>query len=160
MKKINYWLLKSEPASYNIDDLKRDKKTAWTGIRNYQVRNMLRDQFAVGDLCLFYHSSCEDIGIVGVGRVVKAGHPDPTQFDAKDHHFDPKSGLKAAKNPKDPNLWYCVDIGFVKKFKVILTLAEIKLDPKLSGMLVTQTGSRLSIQPVSQKHFEHILKIK
>ena len=161
-KKQNFWLLKTEPTSYNIDGLKHDKKTAWTGIRNFQVRNMLRDQFGKGDMCLIYHSSCEQIGVVGVAEVASSGYPDPTQFDPKDHHFDPKSVKKQAKtadkSKPDPNLWYCVDVKFVKKFKKTLTLSEIKLDPKLSGMLVTIPGSRLSIQPVSQKHFEYILK--
>lgn len=155
MQKVNkYWLIKSEPGSYSIDDLKRDKKTAWTGIRNYQVRNMLRDQIKKGDMCLFYHSSCEVIGIAGIAKVVSDGYPDPTQFDKKDHHFDPKSVGK-----QTPDLWYCVDVSFVKKLPKVLTLAEIKLDPKFNGMLVTKTGSRLSIQPVTQKHFEYICSL-
>ncbi len=144
----NYWLLKSEPGAYSIDDLNREKKTAWTGIRNYQARNFMRDGMCPGDLCLFYHSNGDPMGVVGVARVVGKPYPDPTQFDKKHHYFDPKS------SPKDPT-WMLVDIAFVKKFKQCVTLAEIKNDPALEGMML-RARARLSVQPVSQAHFEYI----
>jgi predicted RNA-binding protein with PUA-like domain len=145
---MNYWLLKTEPNGYSIDDLKRDKKTPWGGVRNYQARNFMM-QMQKGDLVLFYHSSCKPAGVYGIGRVASAAHPDETQFDAKSEYFDPKA-------TKEKPVWYCADVAFVKKFKNPITLEMIKFDPKLEGMLVRARGSRLSIQPVSQKHFKHI----
>lgn len=149
---MNYWLLKSEGSCYSIDDLKKDKKTAWTGIRNYQARNFMRDQMKIGDLCLFYHSNSEPTGVYGVAKVVSKPHPDMTAFDKKDEHYDPKS---KTENPT----WMCVDIAFVKKFKNPISLSEIKIDPKLEGIVVSQKGSRLSIQPVSEKHYKYIVDI-
>lgn len=150
----NYWLLKSEGDCYGIDDLKKDKKTSWTGIRNYQSRNFMMKDMSVGDVVLFYHSGGNDenpTGIYGLARVSRLAHEDPTQFDKKDDHFDPKA-------TKEKPIWYCVDITFVKKFKSPITLAQIKFDPKLEGMRVREVGSRLSVQPVSIKHGEYILK--
>ncbi len=147
----NYWLLKSEPGAYSIDDLKRDKKTAWTGIRNYQARNFMRDGMRPGDLCLFYHSNSDPTGVVGVAWVVGEPYPDPTQFEKKHRYFDPKS---SQTNPT----WMVVDIAFVKKFKQCVTLAEIKNDPALEGMML-RARARLSVQPVSQVHFEYISNI-
>ena len=148
---MNYWLIKTEPTSYSIDDLKRDKKTAWTGIRNYQVRNFIRDEIKKGDLCLFYHSSSKPAGVFGVASVISAAKPDPTAFDKKDSHFDPKS---TKENP----IWMCMDVAFVSKAKNPFTLSEIKADHALTGMLVREWGSRLSIQPVSKMHFAYIQK--
>lgn len=149
---MNYWLLKSEGTCYSIDDLKRDKKTAWTGIRNFQARNFLRDSMKTGDLALFYHSSGtanSPTGVYGVCKVASNPYGDPTQFDRKDDHYDPKS-------KKENPTWFCVDIAFVKKFKEPITLTQIKFDPQLIGMMVAQKGSRLSVQPVSEKHFKYI----
>lgn len=148
-----YWLMKSEPSCFSIDDLKKKKKGMWDGVRNYQARNMLRDAMKVGDGVLFYHSSEQPIGVAGLAEVCKAGYPDPTQFDPKADHFDPKANTE---NPR----WFVVDVSFKEKFKNLLTLAEIKNDPILKDMVVAQQGSRLSIQPVSEKHFKHILKIQ
>ncbi len=148
MKQKQYWLLKTEPTSYSIDDLKRDKKTQWTGVRNYQARNFLRDM-QVGDLCLFYHSSSEVTGIFGIAKVTKAAYTDPTALNKKDSHFDPKS---TKENP----IWLAPDIAFVQKFKEPITLADLKRGRELEGMLVRQRGSRLSVQPVAEKHFNHI----
>ena len=148
---MNYWLIKSEPTCYSIDDLKRDKKASWTGVRNYQARNFLKSM-KVGDLALFYHSSATPPAAVGIAKVVKGAQPDTTAFDKKDDHYDPKS---TKENP----IWYAVDFGFVEKFKEPLTLSQIKINPKLAGMMVTQTGSRLSVQPVSKEHFETIKKL-
>lgn len=149
---MNYWLMKSEPSCYSIDDLKKDKKTAWDGVRNYQVRNMMRDNMRKGDKALFYHSNANEIGVVGTMTISSGAYPDSTQFDPKSDHPDPKS------DPKDPT-WLLVDVKFEKKFPRTITLSEIKNDPKLSGMVVAQKGSRLSITPVRKEHYEKILKI-
>ena len=149
---MRYWLIKSEGECYSIDDLKADKKTSWGGIRNYQARNFMRDDMAVGDLVLFYHSlgtTEHTSGVYGVAKVASKPHPDITQFDTKDMHFDPKAKT-------DAPIWYCVDMAFVKKFKTPVNLGMIKLDRNLEGMEVRRTGSRLSVQPVSEKHFKHI----
>jgi predicted RNA-binding protein with PUA-like domain len=151
IKKNQFWLIKTEPTSYAIDDLQKDKKTAWTGIRNYQVRNLIRDTIAVGDMCLFYHSSADPTGVVGIAKVVSKPYADPTAYAKKDHHFDPKS---TKENP----IWYAVDVSFVKKFKQIITLGELKSGKELDGMLVRSKGSRLSIQPVSEKHYKYIVE--
>jgi predicted RNA-binding protein with PUA-like domain len=148
---MNYWLLKSEGDCYSIDDLKRDKRTSWSGIRNYLARNFIRDQMQVGDLALFYHSSSKPTGVYGIAKIVSKPHPDETQFDAKDEHFDPKA-------IKDKPIWHCVDVAFVSKFKEPITLDQIKFDPKLTGMMVRERGSRLSVQPVSEKHFKYIVE--
>jgi predicted RNA-binding protein with PUA-like domain len=148
---MNYWLLKSEPGAYSIDDLKRDKKTVWGGVRNYQARNFIREM-KVGDLCLFYHSSSAALGVVGIAKVTKEAYPDPTQFDKKDPHYD-------AKAVKEKPIWYCPDIAFVKKFERPVPLGVIKADPALRGIMLAQPGSRLSVQPVSEKHFRYIEKL-
>ena len=147
---MNYWLLKSEPTAYSIDDLKADKRVAWEGVRNYQARNFMQ-QMQVGDLALFYHSSTEPIGVWGIAKVVSAAHPDLSQFNKKDSHFD-------AKATKEKPIWYCVDVAFVEKFKNPFLLGAIKADPALRGIMVAVQGSRLSVQPVSEKHFEYIRK--
>lgn len=149
---MNYWLVKSEESCYSIDDLKKDKKTAWTGIRNYQARNFIRDSMKVKDLVLFYHSSSEPTGVAGVSKVLSKPYADATAQNKKDDHHDPRS---TKENP----IWYCFDLGFVSKFKNIVTLSQIKFDPKLDGIAVAQQGSRLSVQPVSEKHFNRILEL-
>jgi predicted RNA-binding protein with PUA-like domain len=151
----NYWLLKSEGDCYSIDDLKKDGTTSWTGIRNYQSRNFMMKDMKVGDIVLFYHSGGDDknpTGIYGLASVSSASHADKTQFDKKDDHFDPKA-------TKDKPIWYCVDIKYQSKFKIPITLSQIKFDPKLEGMRVREVGSRLSVQPVSVKHGEHIIQL-
>jgi predicted RNA-binding protein with PUA-like domain len=146
---MNYWLMKSEGRCYSIDDLKRDKKTPWGGVRNYQARNFMVRDMKKGDLVLFYHSNSQPSGVYGIAKIASAAHPDETQFDKKDEHYD----LKAVK---EKPVWYCVDVAFVKKFKNPISLDAIKFNPKLEGMMVRMKGSRLSIQPVSEKHFRHI----
>lgn len=148
----NHWLVKSEEACYSIDDMKNDKKTAWSGIRNYQARNCILKEMKIGDLVLFYHSNGKPSGAVGVVKVGSKPYPDPTQFDKKDEHFDPKAC-------KDKPIWYVVDMIFVKKFKRSVDLPEIKRDPHLKGISVAQKGNRLSVMPISQKHFEHIVTL-
>lgn len=148
--KIQYWLLKSEPDAFSIDDLKKVKVEPWSGVRNYQARNNMMNM-TKGDKCFFYHSSCENIGIVGVCEVVKQ-IVDPTQFDNTSPYFDPKS------TPEKPR-WTCVEVKFVKKFPEIITLEKIKEDKILINMVLNQKGSRLSVQPVSEKEFIHILSL-
>lgn len=164
---MNYWLIKSEGACYSIDDLKRDKKTAWEGVRNYQARNFMtggaangvgvngvkaKNVMRVGDLVLFYHSNGDvehPTGVYGIAKVASEAHVDESQFDPKDEHYDPKS-------KREKPMWHCVDIAFVEKLAQPVTLADMKLDPKFKGMLVLERGSRLSIQPVLEKHFERV----
>jgi predicted RNA-binding protein with PUA-like domain len=148
---MQYWLMKTEPSCFSIDDLKRDKTGMWDGVRNYQARNFIQTM-KKGDVILFYHSSEEPIGIVGEAIVAKEAYSDPTQFDAKADHYDPKS-------TKEKPRWSAVDVRFRKKYKHMLTLRNIKDDLILRQMIVAQTGSRLSVQPVSKKHYERILTL-
>lgn len=144
---MNYWLVKTEPAMFSIDHLQREGKTQWDGVRNYQARNHMMNM-KVGDLVLFYHS-VTDTGVYGVARVCAVAHPDTSQFDPADEHYDPKS-------PREKPRWWCVDVEFVEKFDKPVSLEQIKSDPKLEGMVVRQRGSRLSVQPVSREHFDYI----
>lgn len=148
---MNYWLFKSEPDCFSIDDLsRRPKQTShWDGVRNYQVRNMLRDDIKKGDLVFFYHSSCTPPGIAGIAEVVKNGYPDFTAWDIHSDHFDPAS---TEEKPR----WYMVDVKLVKKFPRLITLDEIKHHPKLQEMLVCRKGSRLSITPVTKSEWQVI----
>lgn len=146
-----YWLIKSEPDCYSIDDLKKDKKTSWSGVRNYQARNFMREM-TVGDLALFWHSGGNPPAAAGVAKVVKEAHPDTTALDKRDDHYDPKA---SKENP----IWFMTDFGFVEKFDKPVSISLIKANPKLEGIMVAQTGSRLSIQPVSKAHFETIQKL-
>lgn len=148
-----YWLMKSEPDCYSIDDLERDKVEMWDGTRNYQVRNMMRDDMKVGDLALFYHSNAGDeTGVVGVMEIAKEAYSDPTQFDPKSDHPDPKS------DPENPT-WLCVDVKFKRKFPRVIALTELKNDPFFTDMPVVQRGNRLSVMPVSKKHFDKITRL-
>jgi predicted RNA-binding protein with PUA-like domain len=149
---MQYWLIKSEADCYSIDDFAKDKKTAWTGIRNYQARNFMRDKMSLDDGVLYYHSSSDPTGVVGVAKVGSKAKADLTAMNKKDDHFDPKS-------TKDNPIWFCVDMVFVKKFKNPITLSRIKIDPELKHMVVAQQGSRLSVQPVSEKHFKKIVEL-
>lgn len=148
---VKYWLMKSEPESYSIDDLERDGREPWDGIRNYQARNFMREM-ATGDLFIFYHSSAKPPGAAGVGRICREAYPDPTQFDRKNKHYDPKS-------KQDDPRWSLVDVEFVEKFAEEIPLRALKDDPVLEGMRVTQKGSRLSVQPVAKHHFKRVLKM-
>ncbi|MEI6477798.1 MAG: EVE domain-containing protein [bacterium] len=149
---MSYWLVKSEPNSYSIDDLARDKKTAWDGVRNYQARNYMRDQMKVGDQVLFYHSSTNPMAVVGVAEVASESYPDASALDAADHHYDPKA------TPENP-IWALVDLAFVEKFKNPVTLKAAKADPQLEGMMLIKQGSRFSVQPVSKAHFKRIIEM-
>jgi predicted RNA-binding protein with PUA-like domain len=150
---MNYWLMKSEPEEFSIDDLRArpGRREPWDGVRNYQARNMMRDQMKKGDRVLFYHSNCEVPGIVGIARVVEEGYPDPTAFDPEDKHYDPRS------DPDDPR-WYLVEVGYVKKFKRTLSLAELREHAgALEGFALLRKGNRLSVMPVEPAHYEYIL---
>lgn len=149
------WLMKSEPNEFSIDDLKASPKQTdmWDGVRNYQARNMMRDEMKKGDLVFFYHSNCDEPGIVGVAQVVKEGYPDPTAFDSQDPHFDPKS------DPEAPR-WYLVDIKFKRKFKRTITLAELKECEELADMRLIQRGNRLSVMPVTEDEWEFIVGLE
>lgn len=149
-KRMRYWLMKSEPSEYSIDDLARDGQSAWFGVRNYQARNFMRDDMKVGDLALFYHSSCPEPGIAGVCKIATAAAPDATQFDKKNPHYDPKS------KPENP-LWVCVEVAFVKKFELI-PLATLRSAAELAEMRILQRGNRLSITPVSEAEWGYISK--
>jgi predicted RNA-binding protein with PUA-like domain len=147
-----YWLVKSEPDCYSIDDLARDSRDPWSGVRNYQARNYMRDEMKLGDKVLFHHSNATPPGIVGIAEVVSEPYPDPTQFDPESEYFDPTS------NPSEPR-WVLVDIGFVEKFPRLLSLSELKADGELNGMELTKRGSRLSVQKVSPVHYAHIVTV-
>jgi predicted RNA-binding protein with PUA-like domain len=146
---MNYWLMKSEPNTYSLADLAREGQTCWDGVRNYQARNLMRDEMQVGDLVLFYHSNAAPMGVVGVAQISRAAYPDPTAWDPADPHYDPKS-------QEDAPVWVMVDIAYVATLPRIVTLAEIKADPELQTVMVAQKGSRLSIQPVSEAHFARV----
>ena len=149
-----YWLVKSEPGEFSINDLKKSKNqtTCWDGVRNYQARNFLRDEIKKGDGVLFYHSNAEPTEIVGICEVVKEGYPDHTQFDPKNKHFFPGS---KADNP----VWFMVDIKFMKGISKPVTLQDLKSNPKLKNMRLIQKGNRLSVMPVTKDEWDEILKM-
>lgn len=149
---MKYWLIKSEPDVFGIEDLEKVGREPWDGIRNYQARNFMRDGMDIGDLAIFYHSNAKPPGAVGVARVVSDIYPDPTQFDSKSKYHDPKS------NPDDPR-WLLRDFEFVLKFPQMVSLEQLKAESALEGMLVTQRGTRLSITPVEAKHFKKVCKM-
>lgn len=144
--------MKSEPSVYSIDDLQRDKTTSWEGVRNYQARNFMRDEMKIGDKVLFYHSNADPSGIAGLGKIVKTAYPDKAAFDKDSRYYDPKSTLEKP-------VWFMVDVGFVAKFADMITLEQIKADPALEGILVAKRGQRLSIQPVSDQHYQHLCRL-
>jgi len=150
----NYWLVKSEPDCFSYDDLTHEPKqtTHWSGVRNYQARNFMRDQMKKGDGVLYYHSSTEPPGIVGIAEVVKAGYPDHTARNPKDDHYDPKS-------TEDNPIWYMVDIKAVEKFRNYLSLNDLKHVRVLEKMELLRRGSRLSVQPVRAEEWAAILKM-
>ena len=150
-KTKQYWLMKSEPDAYSIDQLKKDKTTLWSGVRNYQARNFMTQSMKVGDPILFYHSNATPPCVVGLGEISKPAVADPTAFDKKSEYYEPKA------TPERP-IWECVEVKFVEKFKKPFTLAEIKEDPKLASMLLVKKGNRLSIQPVTKTEFDYIVK--
>jgi len=153
---MQYWLMKSEPSEYSIDDLKKDKTEHWDGVRNYQARNMMRDQMKKGDLAFMYHSNCDDIGIVGIMTIHREGYPDHTAFDKKDKHYDPKS------DPDNPR-WMMVDVKYKRKLKRTITLQELKQHKMLQDMQllrkVTAFPSCLLLKNTGNSFF-HLNKTK
>lgn len=150
--KKNYWLVKSEPSTYGIDAFKKDKRTPWEGVRNYQARNHMRDGMAVGDLVLFYHSSAEPTGVAGIAKVASKPHADETQFDKSGEYFDPKATREAPR-------WMLVDLAFVEAFKAVVSRDAMAKNPKLKDMVVLQRGQRPSVQPVRAAEFAEVLKM-
>ena len=147
----NYWLMKSEGDCYPISQLQEDKTTPWSGVRNFQARNYMKEM-KVGDMVLFYHSSTKPIGVYGLARVTKEAHPDQTAFDKRDEHYDDRS------TPEKP-IWECVDVAYVSTFKEPITMDEMKRHRELSAMKLFQKGSRLSVIPVSDKEYEFIVSL-
>jgi len=152
-KTVAHWLMKSEPDVYSIDDLERDGREMWDSIRNYQARNMMRDDMRIGDEIFFYHSNCKEPAVVGVMKVASEPYPDPVQFDSSSNYFDPKSS-------KDNPRWILVDVEFVRKLDKPITLAEIKAHPGLDDMILTRRGNRLSIMPIDKEHWDLILTLE
>lgn len=151
---MNYWLLKSEPTAYSIDDLRNEKNniTSWDGVRNYQARNFMRDEMKKGDQAFFYHSSCKEPGIVGIVSVVREAYPDLSALDPEDDHYDPKSTME---NPR----WMMVDVKLLKKFDNIISLKQLKENPLLKNLLILRKGNRLSITPVDKKDWDVIISL-
>jgi len=145
------YLMKTEPSVYSIDDLKKDKKTPWDSIRNYQARNIMKEM-KVGDEILIYHSNAKPPGVAGLAVISKTAFPDPVQFDKKSNYYDPKS---TKENPR----WFCPEVKFSKKFKNFVGLPELREEKSLEDMKLLQRGSRLSVTPVSAKEFKKILKM-
>ena len=146
-----YWLMKSEPDSYSIDDLERDGRTSWEGVRNYQARNFMRDDMKPGDEVLFYHSGANPPGVAGLARVARAAYPDPTALDPRSHYHDPKA------TEADPR-WYMVDIEFVERFPTFVAIATLHDSPGLEEMLINRK-SRLSVQPVTKAEFDVVRRL-
>jgi predicted RNA-binding protein with PUA-like domain len=146
-----YWLFKTEPDAFSIDDLasRPNQTEPWDGVRNYQARNFLRDDIALGDLVYIYHSSCKNVGIAGVAEVVKAGYPDTTQFDPESKYFDPKS------DPATPR-WFRVDVKFVEKFERVLALSDIKQMQGITELPLVKKGGRLSVMPVTEQEWQQL----
>ena len=150
---MNYWLMKTEPDEFSIDDLKRKKIEPWSGVRNYQARNYMRDGMRKGDGVLFYHSSCDVPGVAGIAEVATAAYPDPTQFDPKSDYFD-------AGSKRDEPRWVLVDVKYRRKLKRTITLAELKGRKELKDMVLLRPGNRLSVSPVTKAEWDHILELE
>lgn len=149
---MRYWLMKSEPDVFSIDDLARKKTSLWDGVRNYQARNFMTQDMKIGDQVLFYHSNAEPPGVAGIAEVVGPAEPDPAQFDKKSEYFDPKAS-------KDSPRWFCVKVGFKEKFQNLVPLDRLRVEKPLKDMMVIKKGQRLSIQPVTPQEFDCIRKL-
>ena len=154
---MRYWLMKSEPTAFSVEDLERAKKqtTSWDGVRNYQARNMLRDDMKKGDQVFLYYSSTDVPGIVAIMKVVKEGYPDKTAFDARHHHYDAESKTDAPR-------WYVVDVKLIRKFKRIITLDELRQHAakQLKDFVLLRRGNRLSVMPVTKKDWDFVLTLE
>lgn len=149
---MNYWLFKSEPSVFSFADLRSRGREPWTGVRNYQVRNFMRDAMRPGDEGLFYHSSCPEPGVAGVLRVASEPYPDPTQFDPKSAYFDPKA-------TRDAPIWQLVEVAWARDLEEFVPLAALRADPALKDLIVLRRGNRLSITPVEAAHFKRICRL-
>lgn len=151
---MNYWLMKTEPDAFSLQDLKKSPQqtTLWDGVRNYQARNIMRDQMKLGDQVFFYHSREKPPSIVAIAKVVKESYPDPSQFDEKSKYYDSKS------DPQNPR-WFCVDIQLVQELKHPIGLDQLKKHSELADMPLLQKGQRLSVQPVSSTHWKFVLQL-
>ncbi|MBN8740621.1 MAG: EVE domain-containing protein [Lysobacterales bacterium 69-70] len=150
---MRYWLMKSEPEEFSIDALAKKKLEPWNGVRNYQARNYMRDGMKVGDGVLFYHSNCAEPGVVGIAEIRSEAHPDPSQFDPKSDYYDP------ASKREEPR-WLLVDVGYKRKLKRTITLAELKDRPQLQNLALVKKGNRLSVMPVSRSEWDDILSLE
>ena len=150
---MNYWLLKSEPDVFGLDDLKQVKTEPWDGVRNYQARNMMRDDMKKGDLAFFYHSNCKVPGIAGIMKVVAESHPDELQFDKNSPYYDPKS-------QRDKPRWFCVDVAYERHLQRLISLQELKEVTDLEDLPLVRKGNRLSIMPVTQQQWQTILALE
>lgn len=152
---MKYWLMKSEPEAFSVDDLEASpgRATHWDGVRNYQARNMMRDEMKIGDQVFFYHSNCAQPGIVGIVEICRESYPDFTAFDPEDKHFDPKS------KEQSPT-WFMVDIRFIRKLERVLTLHELKQYSQLGELPLLRRGNRLSVIPVTPAQWEFILALE
>jgi predicted RNA-binding protein with PUA-like domain len=149
---MNYWLMKCEPSAYTIERLQRDGTTSWEGVRNYQARNSMRDDMKAGDRVLFYASNADPSGVTGIAEISREAYPDPFARKKGHEYYDPKS---TAENP----IWYSVEIRFVETFPAIVPLETLKSTSGLEEMVVTKKGSRLSIQPVTKKEFDIVVRL-
>ncbi|HMM44265.1 MAG TPA: EVE domain-containing protein [Candidatus Macondimonas sp.] len=147
-----HWLMKTEPSTFSIDDLRRRGREPWDGVRNYQARNMIRDQMRVGDGVLIYHSNCDLPAVVGIARVASPAYPDPSALDPGSRYFDP------ASTPERPR-WYAVDVAYEGHLPRPLPLAQLRTNPELDGLILLKRGSRLSVMPVSQAHWTALLEL-
>jgi predicted RNA-binding protein with PUA-like domain len=150
---MRYWLMKTEPEEFSIDALKKKKLEPWNGVRNYQARNYMRDDMKVGDGVLFYHSNCDEPGVVGLAEIRSEAHPDPSQFDPRSDYYD------AGSKREEPR-WLLVDVGYTRKLKRTITLAELKDKPQLQDLALVKKGNRLSVLPVSKKEWDFILSLE
>ena len=150
---MQYWLMKSEPETYSIDDLKVFKTDHWDGIRNYQVRNFFRDQMKVGDKAFFYHSNCKEPGIVGLMEIASKAYPDHTAFDSKEKYFDSKS------DPENPR-WLMLDVKYIRHTKRNITLSELREHDSIKDMRLLQKGNRLSVIPMTKNEWDYILGLE
>jgi predicted RNA-binding protein with PUA-like domain len=154
---VRYWLMKTEPTTFSVEDLAAAPRrtTGWDGVRNYQARNMLRDEMQRGDQAFLYYSSCEVPGIVAIMQIVKRGYPDPTAFDRKDHHYDPGS------DPQNPR-WFMVDVQLKRRLARTITLQQLRVHAQreLAGLVLLRPGNRLSVMPVSAAHWKFILSLE
>jgi len=149
---MKYWIFKSEPDAFSIHDLKRVKTSLWDGVRNYQVRNLMRDEMKVGDKALFYHSSCKDVGVVGEMEIIKEALPDPTQFDKNSDYYDSKS---KTENPR----WLAVTVEYRSTFDKLVPLSQMRTDQKLKNLILLRPGNRLSITEITKREYERIVKL-